>query len=548
MSQTSGSEGVCAIFIHAGAGFHSHENEHKHLRACEIAALKAMAFLKSGGTAVDAVEAALMVLEDNPITNAGFGSNLNAKGVVEGDASIVDHNGLSGAAGAVPNIKNPIMLARKIYDKSNVQMGMSRVPPNFLVGEGAKDFAWEHGMVIIPEEALISPVALERYEMWAAEVNDYENETRGEVIDPWIRRPMTPLDTRLERLERASQPGAHTAIHAVDEEIRTLPDPSLFGDVKGRRRASLDRQTQKKAKLSNSHLPVQPVSASSPSRDGSPDAADSEEDDEDSITDTVGAIAVDKYGNIAAGSSSGGIGMKHRGRIGPAALIGIGTHVIPRDPTDPDGTTCAVVTSGTGELIASTLAASTCAQRMYYSQKMGDNGVFTQAMEEDALKAWMKREFNEHSAVSNSILFGALGVVVVKKDNSGIELYFAHNTDSFAIASMSSNSNRPSCLMSRGSRGTIAQGGCRIRFPNLQCTLDKNYNYVVAKTLCSADFWSVDTRQWTKWFSPTTTCIYFSPPPALCVLCVAIPNFPLRLLALQHQCFTYMVTGSQDKR
>ncbi|OQD63993.1 hypothetical protein PENPOL_c008G07382 [Penicillium polonicum] len=466
MSQTSGNEGVCAIFIHAGAGFHSHENEHKHLKACEVAALKAMAFLKSGGTAIDAVEAALMVLEDNPITNAGFGSNLNAKGVVEGDASIVDHHGLSGAVGAVPNIRNPIMLARKIYDKANVQMGMSRVPPNFLVGEGAKDFAWEHGMVIMPEEALISPVALERYNVWAAEVDDYENETRGEVIDPWIRRPMTPLDSRLERLERASPPGARTTSYTVDEEIRTLPDPTLFTDVKGRLGVSLEHLTQKKAKVSTSHLPVKPVSHLSPSRDGSLDAADREQDEEDMITDTVGAIAIDKYGNIAAGSSSGGIGMKHRGRIGPAALIGIGTHVIPQDPTDPDGTTCAVVTSGTGELIASTLAASTCAQRMYYSQKMGDNGVFTQVMEEEALKAWMKREFNEHSAVSNSILFGALGVVIVKKNNFGIELYFAHNTDSFAIASMSSNTDTPSCLMSRGSRGTIAQGGCRIRLPD----------------------------------------------------------------------------------
>lgn len=72
-----------------------------------------MAFLKSGGTAVDAVEAALMVLEDNPITNAGFGSNLNAKGVVEGDASIVDHNGLSGAVGAVPS-KFVVSLSRKV--------------------------------------------------------------------------------------------------------------------------------------------------------------------------------------------------------------------------------------------------------------------------------------------------------------------------------------------------------------------------------------------------------------------------------------------------
>lgn len=65
--------------------------------------MKAIAFLRNGGTAIDAVEAALMVLEDDPITNAGFGSNLNERGVVEGDASIVDHTGLSGAAGAVPS-------------------------------------------------------------------------------------------------------------------------------------------------------------------------------------------------------------------------------------------------------------------------------------------------------------------------------------------------------------------------------------------------------------------------------------------------------------
>ncbi|KAJ5200058.1 Peptidase T2 asparaginase 2, partial [Penicillium cf. griseofulvum] len=468
MSQPSGNEAVCAIFIHAGAGFHSHENEHKHLKACEVAALKSMAFLKGGGTAIDAVEAALMVLEDNPITNAGFGSNLNAKGVVECDASIVDHLGISGAVGAVPNIKNPIMLARKVYDKCNIQMGMSRVSPNFLVGEGAKDFAWENGIVIIPNEAMVSPVALERYQIWAADVDDYENESSGEATDPWIRRPMTPIDTRIKRLRSASQTDTHPASHSADEEIKTLPDSSSFANVKGRPASSLEHETQKKAKLANSHLPVQPpTSPGSLSRDGSPDAPDdedSEQDEDDSITDTVGAIAIDKYGNIAAGSSSGGIGMKHRGRIGPAAQIGIGTHVIPQDPTDPDGTTCAVVTSGTGELIASTLAASTCAQRMYYSQKMGDNGVFTQVMEEEALRAWMKGEFNGHTAVSNSVHFGALGVVTVKKNNSGIELYFAHNTESFAVASMSSKSKEPSCLMSRGTRGHIAQGGCRIRY------------------------------------------------------------------------------------
>lgn len=62
-----------------------------------------MVFLRNGGTAVDAVEIAIASLEDAPITNSGYGSNLTAKGVVEGDASIVDHFGRSGAVGAVPS-------------------------------------------------------------------------------------------------------------------------------------------------------------------------------------------------------------------------------------------------------------------------------------------------------------------------------------------------------------------------------------------------------------------------------------------------------------
>ena len=61
----------------------------------------AMKFLKAGGTAVDAVEAAIKCLEDKEITNAGFGSNLSIDGVVEGDATIVDHLGRSGACGSV---------------------------------------------------------------------------------------------------------------------------------------------------------------------------------------------------------------------------------------------------------------------------------------------------------------------------------------------------------------------------------------------------------------------------------------------------------------
>ena len=119
---------VAAVFVHAGAGFHSVQNENVHLGVCSeyvfrsgsevaslpwcplgrlpsltpsSAALVGMKFLKAGATAVEAVEAAIRVLEDNEITNAGYGSNLSVDGTVECDASIVDHHGRSGAVGAM---------------------------------------------------------------------------------------------------------------------------------------------------------------------------------------------------------------------------------------------------------------------------------------------------------------------------------------------------------------------------------------------------------------------------------------------------------------
>lgn len=106
-----------AIFVHAGAGFHSTANEHVHLQACnEYASLcspryhlltissacqAAMQILLSGGSSVDAVEMAIKVLEDREITNAGYGSNLSMDGVVECDALVVDHMGKSGGVGAI---------------------------------------------------------------------------------------------------------------------------------------------------------------------------------------------------------------------------------------------------------------------------------------------------------------------------------------------------------------------------------------------------------------------------------------------------------------
>ncbi len=92
---------LSAVFIHAGAGYHSHGNEKFHLNAVNDAAKTAMTILRNGGTALDAVEMAVRVLEDREITNAGYGSNLTMEGLVECDATMVDHFGRSGAVGAV---------------------------------------------------------------------------------------------------------------------------------------------------------------------------------------------------------------------------------------------------------------------------------------------------------------------------------------------------------------------------------------------------------------------------------------------------------------
>lgn len=185
----------------------------------------------------------------------------------------------------------------------------------------------------------------------------------------------------------------------------------------------------------------------------------------DLITDTVGAIAIDLQGNIAAGSSSGGIGMKHRGRIGPAALVGIGSAVVPEDPDDDLATSVAAVTSGTGEHMATTLASAKCAERLFQGTRRGPGGRDIQEEDEHVLlESFIVDDFMGHCGVKNQTSAGAIGVMTVKKDRTGIYFYFAHNTDSFALASMSSTEREPLCVMSRlGKTNQVAQGGRKVR-------------------------------------------------------------------------------------
>ncbi|WAR18679.1 ASGL1-like protein [Mya arenaria] len=198
--------------------------------------------LTSGGTAIDAVEAALRVLEDDPCFDSGTGSPLTAEGKVEMDAVIMDGQTLnSGAVACVHNIKHPIEVARKVMEKTTHTL---------LVGEGANQFAKEMGIESVPLDSLVS--------------------------------------------ERAKS------------------DLALYKGNYG--------DTVKNAFKSR-----------------------------DSGHDTTGAVALDKNGNVAYGTSTGGISGKRPGRVGDSPLIGAGGYA----DNDVGGISC----TGHGESISKVVLA-----------------------------------------------------------------------------------------------------------------------------------------------------------------------------------------------
>ncbi|KAL9027212.1 MAG: hypothetical protein Q9196_004237 [Gyalolechia fulgens] len=270
-------------------------------------------------------------------------------------------------------------------------------------------------------------------------------EDNGDIYvdnDPPMTRPMPP----------------HFALTST-----TTNNPSDMAGDQNFTLAAVPLPVLEKNAVLQSNLPVQVPRP--PFSSGSDAPATSSVSLNDDITDTVGAIAVDCLGNIAAGSSSGGIGMKHKGRIGPAALVGVGTAVIPVDADDADRTSVATVTSGTGEHMATTMAASVCANRLYTGTRKNRQGGSESTDDDSAVKGFVERDFMGHPSVKNSYSAGAIGVLGVKKTNDGVWLYFAHNTDSFAMASMSSEESKPRSLMSRSKdSGRVASGGRSIKY------------------------------------------------------------------------------------
>lgn len=466
------------------------------------------------------------------------------------------------------DIKNPISLAKLILETSSKTLSLRRVPPNFLVGDGAKQFAIEQNMPTVPNEKLVSRNANDRFQRWHSDLMKARGETRKAFTtrspqetsshatateDRDQEDQMTPYSKARKGLLRdhqsavltgmwnegqpdspSSDPNTPTSTPTPSSASNSAPKlncPELVSPTKTRSSLSgsptgaTKRQAtvtscprgatiplagtpakrvktlkDEQARLGraesewsspktdatyevmslDSNSGDDPSSGSDwtfvqhPSYPGTPKVAATEltaeanDVDFDLITDTMGVIVIDQFGNIAAGSSSGGIGMKHKGRTGPAALVGVGTAVIPYDdknPFDEYNKTVAAVCSGTGEHMAATMAAQKCADRLYQGTRKGPAG--RDISEEDTtavMQSFVLEDFMSHPGVRHQPSASAIGVMAVEVTENGIYVNWAHNTDSFALASMASYEEAPATVMSRLPEGANINIGARKLF------------------------------------------------------------------------------------
>jgi L-asparaginase / beta-aspartyl-peptidase len=260
---TSHSTHAPTLLVHGGAWAIPASEAHAHQAGVRSALETGYAILSRGGAALDAVEAAVVALEDDPTFDAGRGSFLTSDGKVQLDALLMDGGRMkAGGVACVERLLNPIQAARLVLEKS---------PHVYFVGAGAEAFAAAHGMALIDNHQLV-------------------------------------LDRERERL-----------VHAQSRQAAGLADETFSGHPFG---------DDKSPETAFSHA------SESASRDAPPQF---------SSHDTVGAVALDSRGNLAAGTSTGGTLNKTPGRVGDSSLIGCGCYA--------DNLSAAVSLTGWGEPI-----------------------------------------------------------------------------------------------------------------------------------------------------------------------------------------------------
>ncbi|HAN65505.1 MAG TPA: beta-aspartyl-peptidase [Chitinophagaceae bacterium] len=307
-----------SLVIHGGAGTILKEDmtpelEKAYMEGLDEALRAGFAVLEEGGTATNAVKAAVVVLEDNLLFNAGRGSVFTKKGVQEMDAAIMDGKSLAaGSVAGVRNVRNPIELAAEVMTNSNHV---------FLSGKGANDFAIKQGVKLEPDEYFFSQF---RYDQWK-QIRDSDNYS---------------LDHTHQGLEE-------------------LMKDKKFG--------------------------------------------------------TVGAVACDGFGNIAAATSTGGMTNKKYGRIGDSPLIGAGTYA--------NNNTCAISCTGHGEIFIRAVAAYDVSCLMEYK------GLSLQ----EAMEEVVKHKLVDLQGEGGMIGVDADGNTAMVFNSAGMYRAMKHSNGAYAI-------------------------------------------------------------------------------------------------------------------
>ena len=291
---------MTAIVVHGGAGAVPAER-HGLLRASVRAAAAAgNHVLATGGSALDAVVAAVRVMEDDPELNAGTGSVLTIEGTVETDAAVMTgHDRRVGAVGAVPEMGCAVALARAVLERREHVL---------ISGEGALAFAREVGIPIAPEGSLVTERQRERLRTYMM------------AAGPPMYGPPPYLDPALTAHIEAVM-GAATV-----EEAQEIARRGPFGD-------------------SGAPDPRSGATDGEGTSRGTGTGTDRRTDPDDDPSDsrgTVGAVARDRHGHFAAATSTGGMIGKRSGRIGDSPIAGAGTWA---------DTDCAISATGDGEAI-----------------------------------------------------------------------------------------------------------------------------------------------------------------------------------------------------
>lgn len=314
-------DGAWSIAVHGGAGAITDESSIPlRLKEFNAAFYRGKEMLEQGAHAVEAVEAVVMMLEDSKYFNAGRGSVFTNAGTHEMDASIMD--GTTGTAGAVcnvQNVRNPIQLARA------VARGTQHV---MLCGAGAESLAPNHGVQIEDNHYFFTE---ERYAQLIAARKS------GRVV----------LDHGGEMTQHHQSIG--------------VANPNIFPTLNKTREGQILSPNLSAQQGSTS-------SATSPRTGPMPDLSLGADNSGPKVPNwaaehkfgTVGCVARDKYGNLAAAGSTGGLTNKQPGRIGDTPVIGAGVYA--------NSQTCAVACTGQGETFIKHVVAHDVHARIKYQQ------------------------------------------------------------------------------------------------------------------------------------------------------------------------------------